>query len=260
MSFAKYLEDDRSILLNRFQMKSIQNNDKENENMFENRQSFKFQEPRSIPVILLLDTSGSMCANGNIDVLNTAVKEMLKDFASQNDNNVCIKVAIYKFGPEAKCVIPLKKAIDAIEEYEDLDADGGTPLGAALSLVKRELIEDKEAISSRSYRPTVILVSDGMPNDSWEEALDDFCNEGRSSKCYRMALAIGSNKGTPTYEMLTKFAGDEKQVFSADESSTIKKFFKYVTISTISRTVSSNPNLIVDKTIEEMDEEDELKF
>lgn len=228
--------------------------------MFNNTPNFKFQEPRSIPVILLLDTSGSMFANGNIDVLNASVREMLRDFASQNDNNVCIKVAVYKFGPDAQRVIPLKNAIDAIEEYKNLTADGGTPLGAVLSLAKHELIEDKEAITSRSYRPTVILVSDGMPNDDWEPALDDFCNNGRSSKCYRMALAIGSDKGSHTYEMLTKFAGDEKQVYAADESSTIKKFFKYVTISTISRTVSSNPNLIIDKTIEEMAEEDELPF
>ena len=127
-------------------------------------------------------------------------------------------------------------------------------------MAKRELIEDREAITSRSYRPTVVLVSDGMPNDNWEPALDDFCNEGRSSKCYRMALAIGADKGTPTYEMLTRFAGDEKQVYSADESSTIKKFFRYVTISTISRTVSDNPNRIDNQTIEEIEGEDDLLF
>ena len=44
------------------------------------------------------------------------------------------------------------------------------------------------------------------------------------------------------------------------ESATIKKFFKFVTVSTISRTVSSNPNMIIDKTIEEMDDEDENRI
>ena len=260
MSYAKYSEDDKSIIVNRMQMRSVTNGGKEARKMFGDNLNFKFQEPRSIPVILLLDTSGSMSANGNIDVLNTAVRNMLRDFSSQNDNNVCIKVAVYKFGPDAQCVIPLKNAVDAIEEYQKLSANGGTPLGAALSLAKRELIEDREAITSRSYRPTVVLVSDGMPNDNWEPALDDFCNEGRSSKCYRMALAIGADKGTPTYEMLTRFAGDEKQVYSADESSTIKKFFRYVTISTISRTVSDNPNRIDNQTIEEIEGEDDLLF
>ena len=38
--------------------------------------NFKCQEARNVPVILMLDTSGSMSANGNIDVLNAAVKEM----------------------------------------------------------------------------------------------------------------------------------------------------------------------------------------
>lgn len=259
MSFAKYLEDDKSIFSGRM---FDQNNKtkKEEVKKMNNEQSFKFQEPRSIPVILLLDTSGSMSANGNIDVMNSSVKEMLKDFASQNDNNVAIKVAIYTFGPDARQILPLTNAVDALEKYQNLSANGGTPLGGALTLAKNGLIEDKEQITSRSYRPTVILVSDGMPNDNWEQPLQTFCNEGRSSKCYRMALAIGSEKGTPTYEMLTTFTGDEKVVFSADESATIKKFFKFVTISTISRTVSSNPNVIVDKTIEEMEDEDDLQF
>ncbi len=222
--------------------------------------NFKFQEPRSIPVILLLDTSGSMDAHGNIDVLNTAVRDMLSDFASQNDNNVIIKTAIYTFGPDPKQFLPLMKAIDAVEQYKNMEANGGTPLGGVLKLAKTELIEDKEQIDSRSYRPTVILVSDGMPNDVWEAELESFCSEGRSSKCYRMALAIGSDKGTPTYEMLTKFTGDVERVFAAEASSTIKKFFKYVTMSTIARTATDNPNIIVDKTIAEFEDEDELKF
>ena len=227
--------------------------------MFDN-QGFKYQEPRSIPVILLLDTSGSMHANGNIDVMNSSVKGMLRDFARQNDNNTAIKVAIYTFGPQPQQFLPLMDAEDAFSRYTDMAADGGTPLGAVLELAKQELIENKELITSRSYRPTVILVSDGMPNDQWEEALDRFCNTGRSSKCYRMALAIGSREGTPTHQMLTRFTGNPQQVFSAEESSTIKKFFKYVTISTLSRKSSDNPNVIVDKTIEELDDEDDLSF
>lgn len=259
MSYAKYLEDDKSIFSGR--MFDQKNKTEKNEvKKMANEQSFKFQEPRSIPVILLLDTSGSMSANGNIDVMNSSVKTMLKDFASQNDNNVAIKVAVYTFGPDVKQILPLTNAIDALEKYQDLSANGGTPLGGALNLVKNGLIEDKEQITSRSYRPTVILVSDGMPNDNWQQPLELFCNDGRSSKCYRMALAIGSEKGTPTYEMLKTFTGDEKTVFSAEESATIKKFFKFVTVSTISRTVSSNPNMIIDKTIEEMDDEDDLQF
>jgi len=206
--------------------------------------SFKYGEARSLPVILLLDTSGSMSASGNINTLNSAVREMLQDFAGQDDNNISIQVAIYTFGPSPKQFLPLTPAKDALEQYNDMPASGMTPLGGVLNMAKQELIERKEILTSRSYRPTVILVSDGAPNDVWEPALNAFVNEGRSSKCYRMAMGIGISQGSPEYQVLEKFVSDKEQVFSADQSKQIKNFFKYVTISTISRTKSANPNVI----------------
>lgn len=227
----------------------------------DNELNFKYQEPRSIPVILLLDTSGSMNTNGNIHVLNAAVKEMLSDFAKQEDSNVDIKVAIYSFGPNAKQLLPLTSAMEAKNLYTDMEAAGGTPLGGALRLAKDGLIEDKNKIPSRCYRPTVVLVSDGMPNDDWESALEDFCSSGRSSKCYRMAMGIGMPKGVSTYEMLVKFTGDEENVFSAEEATTIRKFFRFVTLSTIQRSTSATPNVVPPLEIEDDDNDDDyLRF
>jgi len=222
--------------------------------------NFKFQEPRSIPVILLLDTSGSMAGNGNIDVLNASVKEMLDDFAKQYDNNVAIQVAIYTFGPDAKQFLPLMHASDAKQMYKPMEADGGTPLGGALSLAKEGLIENKDMISSRCYRPTVILVSDGMPNDNWQPALEAFCSGGRSSKCYRMAMGIGVPKDTTAHKVLETFTGDPKLVFTAEEATTIRKFFKYVTFSTIQRSTSATPNVIQQKSFEELVDDDDFNF
>lgn len=208
-----------------------------------NNQDFKFQEPRSIPVILLLDTSGSMNVSGNIGILNEAVHQMLADFSSQDDSNVAINVAIYSFGPDAKQVLPLMSASEAKDVYRDMSASGGTPLDGVLKLAKNQLIEDKEKLTSRSYRPTVVLVSDGMPNPGWEAALSDFKGTGRSSKCYRMALGIGFKAGDPSYKMLNEFVSDPEYLFTAAEASKIRSFFKFVTMSTIFRTSSQNPNM-----------------
>ena len=79
---------------------------------------FKFSEAKSLPVILLLDTSGSMENSGNINVLNSAVLEMLRDFAEQNSGNVAIKVAIFTFGGDARQFLPLTSAKQALEEFE----------------------------------------------------------------------------------------------------------------------------------------------
>ena len=200
---------------------------------------FKFSEARCMPVILLLDTSGSMSADGNINVLNNAVREMLQDFAAQDTGNSVIKVAIFAFGPDARKILPLSAAHEALDTYEDMAARGGTPLGGALNLAKT-MIEDKTIISSRDYRPTVVLVSDGEPNDNWKPALNDFISNGRSAKCSRLSMGIGALT-RDAQVMLEQFAGDSESVFSARDSRDIKNFFKTVTISTISRTISSTP-------------------
>ena len=221
---------------------------------------FKYSEPRSLPVILLLDTSGSMKNNGNIDVLNGAVRDMLHEFAGQNNSDVVIKVAIYTFGPDANQFLELMPANEAELKYTDMVAGGQTPLGGALNLVKNRVLEDKNIIPSREYRPTVVLVSDGMPNDNWEDALKSFVFEGRSSKCYRMAMGIGVTPGTKAYEVLEKFVSDRELVFSANQTGQIKNFFKFVSLSTISRAVSANPNVITSIKDSSGNDDDDIDF
>lgn len=210
----------------------------------EEKLSFKYSEARVLPVILMLDTSGSMYSDGKISALNEAVTEMLQSFAENSDNNVEINVAVVKFGSSAEIVYPLQPAAELVEKYVSLNADGSTPLGAALTKTKEEIIERKDIITSRTYRPMVVLVSDGMPNDEWMQPLEKFVNEGRSAKCSRIAMGIGAPKGSPAYDVLCRFTGDSELVVSADQANQIKSFFRYVTISTIARTKSSNPNSV----------------
>ena len=138
-----------------------------------------------------------------------------------------------------------------------MSATGMTPMGAAIKLAKG-MIEDRETITSRTYRPTVVLVSDGMPNDSWQSEVEAFKNDGRSSKCYRMAMGIGVNEGTEAHRVLESFISTEERVYSADDASNIRKFFKYVTMSVTSRTRSQNPNVIPKK--EEIEDDEENLF
>ncbi|MFL5346088.1 MAG: hypothetical protein ACJ8AT_14970 [Hyalangium sp.] len=45
-----------------------------------------------------------------------------------------------------------------------MPAEGRTLMGAAFELA-RELIEDRTRLPARAYRPTLVLVSDGIPTD-----------------------------------------------------------------------------------------------
>lgn len=214
---------------------------------------FTYQTPKTLPVVLLLDTSGSMHENGKIAVLNSAVNEMLASFKNLDATNASISVSIITFGGSAQIYQELKPVCEIGEI--NMIANGMTPMGGAIRLAK-EMIENKEIITSRTYRPTVVLVSDGMPNDSWETVIEDFKNEGRSAKCYRMAMGIGVNEGTTEHKVLERFISQEERVYEADDASNIRKFFKYVTMSVTSRTRSQNPNIVPKK--EEFEDEEDI--
>ena len=214
---------------------------------------FTYQTPKTLPVVLLLDTSGSMHENGKIAVLNSAVNEMLTSFKNLDATNASISVSIITFGGNAQICQELKP-VSEIGEI-NMVASGMTPMGGAVKLAK-EMIENKEIITSRTYRPTVVLVSDGMPNDSWADAIDLFKNDGRSAKCYRMAMGIGVEEGTTEHKVLENFISNEERVYSAEDASNIRKFFKYVTMSVTSRTRSQNPNIVPKK--EEIEDEEDI--
>ena len=116
-----------------------------------------------------------------------------------------------------------------------------TPMGSALVMAK-SMIEDKNITPSRAFRPTVVLVSDGKPNDSWEKPLKDFISEGRSSKCDRMAMAIGNNADETILKRFIE--GTPHNLFYAENAGQLHEFFQRVTMSVTIRTKSNDPNIV----------------
>ncbi|WP_182407273.1 VWA domain-containing protein [Psychrobacter sp. GP33] len=215
-----------------------------------NPADFTVAKAKPLPVVLLLDVSTSM--NGDkINQLNAAVKEMILDFAAAEKNETEILVSIITFGAEVLLHTPYTSAKDI--EWQDMQVSGATPMGTAFSMAKA-MIEDKEVTPSRAYRPTIVLVSDGEPSDSWQQPLRALVNEGRSQKCDRMAMAIG---GEASNTVLNEFiSGTENKVITAQDASQIQECFKFVTMSVTTRTNSQNANIIpkseeIDKLIEE---------
>jgi len=200
----------------------------------------KFTVPtaKPLPVILLLDVSGSM-SGAKIQNLNEAVRDMLATFQDTERGETEIHVAIITFGAEVRLHQALASASDI--SWHDLSASGGTPLGTALKMAKA-MIEDKGVVPSRAYRPTVVLVSDGQPTDNWEQPLSDFIRDGRSSKCDRMAMAIGADADE---SVLGKFIeGTKAPLFYAENAKQLRDFFKFVTMSVTIRTQSKDKNVV----------------
>lgn len=200
----------------------------------------KFTTPtaKPLPVVLLLDASYSMSGN-KIENLNKAVEVMLDTFAQEEKMETEILVSVITFGNQVELHLPYTKASQV--QWQKIQVNGSTPMGTALKMAK-SMIEDKETTPSRAYRPTIVLVSDGQPNDSWEKPLEDFISEGRSSKCDRMAMAIGRDADE---SVLKRFiAGTGHELFYAEHAGQLHEFFQRVTMSVTMRTQSKNPNLV----------------
>lgn len=198
---------------------------------------FTTQTARPLPVILLADVSGSMGVDGKIQALNHAVREMIEAFQDEADLRAEIHVSVVTFGGQANTHLPLGPARDAA--WTDLGARGGTPMGAAFDIA-REMVEDRSVVSGRAYRPTIVLVSDGQPTDTWQQPLEALLGSERGGKAFRMALAIGADAD---HNVLQAFLADpEARVYRADEARQIRQFFQLVTMSVSARSRSANPN------------------
>jgi uncharacterized protein YegL len=200
----------------------------------------KFTTPtaKPLPVVLLLDVSSSMSGD-KIENLNKAVEDMLDTFAQEEKMETEILVSVITFGGQVDLHVPFTKASQF--HWQGLQANGDTPMGKALKMAKA-MIEDKETTPSRAYRPTIVLVSDGQPNDIWENPLEDFISEGRSSKCDRMAMAIGRDANETVLKRFIE--GTPHELYHAENAGHLHEFFQHVTMSVTMRTQSKNPNVV----------------
>lgn len=205
-----------------------------------NPNNYKAPQAKKLPVILLLDVSGSM-SGAKIDSLYDATIDMIETFAAAQAKEQVIDVAIITFGDSVDLhtrYTPVKDLqAKGISKFK---ASGMTPMGTALRMAK-DMIEDKDTTPSNIYRPAVVLVSDGAPNDEWRGPLDNFKNNGRSSKCQRFAVAIGNDADD---QMLKLFAEDNEHFLLAENANDIVDKFKQISMSISMKAPSSINNNI----------------
>ena len=203
------------------------------------------KEPRALPIFVLADISGSMSGE-KINELNLALREMLNSLKSVDDIRGKFQLCIVGFGGSVKVVQELTDIGDIT--LNEMTASGNTPMGEAFDVIY-DFIEDKEVVGSRAYAPTIVLVSDGHPTDctvsrseysEWGP-LKRLQTGSRTSKAQRLAMGIG---GDADIEMLKAFINNlEIPLIKAKDASGIAAFFRWVTMSTVARMNSVNPNL-----------------
>lgn len=278
MGFAKYHEDILSRLIhdkylnNNVSIKvsmeapinNIQNNNIKNSNSINKMdkksekddkvnsiKKYVIPSARPLPIIILADTSGSMSENGKIEALNASIKDMIMTFSKESRLRAEIQIGLITFGGRAQMHLPLVSA-HSVSGFTELKAEGVTPMGAAFEYAC-QLLEDKDRIPSRAYRPVLILISDGHPTDDWEAPFKALCQSERAQKASRLAMAIGSDADEV---MLKKFVNDvEAPVFRAHNARDIHRFFRAVTMSVTTRTKSHNPDQAIGFVVPPPDDE-----
>lgn len=208
---------------------------------------FKAPKVRRMPVILLLDVSGSMSGD-KITRLNDAVHDMVESFTDDKLIEQEIIVAIFTFGSQFGLHTPYTPAAELkTKGISAFTAGGGTPLGEILEMAKA-YIDDKETTKSSDFAPNVVLVSDGEPNNGWERAFNEFKNNGRSAKTMRISIPIGSDANIT---MMNEFASPDPEhpsnllTFYAENAADIASSFNQVVMSVSTRSRLKDPNSVI---------------
>lgn len=158
---------------------------------------------RPLQFIYLVDCSGSMSGK-KIESLNFAVRETIKpmqDVADENPNAE-VFVRVVKFSDGAQWHISQPTEIHNFR-WADLDADGVTDMGRALSMVADAL--KTENMPPRGLPPVLVLVSDGQPTDDFSGGLKALMDQPWGKRAVRIGVAIGDDADL---DVLQQFIGN----------------------------------------------------
>ena len=145
------------------------------------------------PVVLLLDTSGSMRGEP-INELNAALRQFVHETSIDEAASMSVELEIITFGDEAKVILPFTPISNVRKNSTSLSAAGGTFIGAALQQAESNLRIRREAYRSAgisSYKPWVILMTDGRPGDNWKAPAEKFREMAEHDDITYLGLEIG---------------------------------------------------------------------
>lgn len=187
---------------------------------------------RPLHFIWMVDCSGSM-EGEKIGTVNYAIQSTIPEMidAAADNPNAQLLVRTMKFSCGAEWINQKPILVDDYA-WNDLDAAGLTDMGYAFDLLAKELT--MPPMTSRALPPVIVLLSDGMPTDDYQPALERLLQLPWGKKAVRIAIAIGQEVDM---DVLTAFTGSAELVLKANNPQALVKLIKWA--STVASEVSS---------------------
>lgn len=188
------------------------------------------------PVVLLLDTSGSM-EGEPIDELNLGVRQFLRETSEDEAAGMSVELEIITFNSSVTRAVPFSPIAKIGRKIEPFEAYGMTNMGAALRMAAEDL-KQRRSLYRRtgvsSYRPWVVLMTDGRPGDNWKAAAQELRELGEKNRIQYIGIEIGNRADHGTLcQILPSQPGPVRL-----QGLRFREFFKWLTDSL--RSVSSS--------------------
>lgn len=146
-----------------------------------------------IPVVLVLDTSGSMKGEP-IQKLKEGLQQFVKEVSNDEAASMSVELEIIPMTESVEPLIQFSQTWEIETKKINPVAKYGTYTGKALQKTLEDLNARIELYQSKGiqyYRPWVIMMTDGKPGDQWKEQADILCDLASQDRIVYLGVGIG---------------------------------------------------------------------
>ena len=204
---------------------------------------------KELHIFYLLDVSWSMQGTA-IAQLNQGIRSTMDALRQKLGDSIDahLSISIMRFSTEAAWITgtPESRYSEYIEDFvdiQDLEAGGMTYLGRALRLLENGLSRNSMLYSpTGNRRPIIIIMTDGLPNDDWQNAMKSIQKNRWFQQSTKIGIALGDQADE---DMLAELVGSREGVVRVTDISLFAQMLVNVSVTSSlanSNSVIADPN------------------
>lgn len=184
---------------------------------------------RTLPIIFMIDTSGSMRGK-RIAKLNESMCNVLSILTKKSEEHVDseIRIAVLKYSSGCEWVT---KGFVGIGDFQwkNINTGGMTDFGAAIRELNSMLSRSTLFAGAVQYCvPIIINITDGTPTDNWEKGFELIKQNKWFDVSKKICITIGDDADVA---VLKKFCGTEERIIRVEDISNLKSLIAAISVS-----------------------------